>query len=223
MKLLTELIDSTPVEMLVEGEGAARKHYIKGLFLEFDSPNRNKRIYRSEHHDPAVKEYIQEKVKAGSAWGELDHPDGPVVSLQKVSHRLTEMWKDGTNWHGKAIITNTPMGNTVKGLLESEGTLGVSSRGMGNLKQLEEGILEVQKGFKILTAGDIVSDPSAHGALVKGIMENVEYFYDENSGSWLAEQADKIKKEVKKMSINEIEEKKVLIFQNFLNELRNHS
>jgi len=217
MKLLTELIDTNPVQMIVEGEGEGRKHYIKGLFLEFDSPNRNKRIYRSELHDPAVKEYITEKVKGGSAWGELDHPEGPVVSLQKASHRLVEMWKDGPNWHGKAIITiGTPMGNTVKGLLESGGTLGVSSRGMGNLKQLEEGILEVQKGFKILTAGDIVSDPSAHGALVKGIMENCEYIWDEKMG-WIAEE---FKNKISKLSVKEIEEKKIKIFEAWLNNIK---
>jgi len=223
MKLITEIIDHHPVEMLTEGEGQEKKHYIKGLFLEFDAANRNRRIYRSEWHDPGVQDYIKEKVKGGSAWGELDHPEGPVVSLQKASHRLVEMWKEGTNWYGKAIVTNTPMGNTVKGLLESGGTLGVSSRGMGNLKQLEEGILEVQKGYKLLTAGDIVSDPSAHGALVQGILEGVEYFFDEGTNSWLAEKSESVKKELQKMSIREIEEKKVRIFEDFINSLKNQA
>jgi hypothetical protein len=221
MKLLVELQDHQFVSMLTEGEGEAKQHYIKGLFLEFDSPNRNNRIYRSEHHDESVKKYITEKVENRNAWGELDHPDGPVVSLKNASHRIVEMWKDGSNWYGKAVIVPNDIGNIVKGLLECGGNLGVSSRGMGTLKPVSEGsVMEVQPGYKILTAGDIVSDPSAHGAFVQGLMENVEYFFDEKNGVWLPERTTAIRNKLKKMTVKEIEEKKLTIFSNFLTELQ---
>lgn len=219
MKYLAELNEN--VEYLVEGEGPAKQHYIKGLFLEFDSANRNKRIYRSEILDPNVKSYIREKIEDKRGWGELDHPDGPTINLKNASHRITEMWKDGSNWFGKAIITNTNMGNIVKGLLESGGNLGVSSRGMGSLKAIEESLLEVQPDYKLLTAADIVSDPSAHGALVKGIMENVEWFYDETTDSFLAENSDALKKKIGKLSLSQISETKTLMFENFIHGLKN--
>jgi len=217
MKFLTEINQSSSVNMLTEGEGSDKKHYIKGLFLEFDSPNRNNRIYRSEFHDPVVKNYIKEKIQEGkNAWGELDHPDSPVVSLKNSSHRIVDMWKEGSNWFGKAIILNTPNGDIIKGLLESGGNPGVSSRAMGSVKQLEEGLIEVQRDLKFLTTADVVSDPSAHGALVNGIMENVEWFYDDNLG-WITE---KVKPQIKKMSLKEIEEKKIKIFEFYMNELK---
>jgi hypothetical protein len=217
MKLLSELQEK--VEFLTEGEGNSKKHYISGLFLEFDTPNKNNRKYSSEYHDPTVKKYISEKVNNNNAFGECDHPETrPTISLTHVSHRITEMHKDGSNWYGKAIITNTPNGNILKGLLESGGNLGVSSRGLGSLKQCE-GFMEVQPDYKLITAADVVSDPSAHGAFVQGIMENVEYFFDESSGSWLAEKTEEIKKKMKKMSLKEISEKKTIMFEHFLRSL----
>jgi len=220
MKLLAELQET--VNYLTEGEGESKKFYITGLFLEFDSPNKNNRRYSSQHHDPTVMKYIKEKVNGNRAWGELDHPDGPTINLKEVSHRITELHKEGKDWYGKALLTNTPSGSVVKGLLESEGNLGVSSRGLGSLKQTDEGFLDVQPDYKLVTAADVVSDPSAHGAFVAGIMENVEWFYDESSGSWLAEQATMIKSKIKTMTVKEIEEKKTVMFEQFLLNLRNN-
>ncbi len=218
MKFLAELQES--VEYITEGEGQNKKHYISGLFLEFDTPNKNNRIYRSEIHDQTVKKYINEKVNTNRAFGELDHPDGPIINLKNVSHMVKEMHKEGSNWHGKAEITNTPSGNIDKGLLESNASLGVSSRGLGSLKNVSEGLMEVQPDYKLITVNDIVSDPSAHGALVKGVMEGIEWFFDENNGQWLAEESTKLKKTINKMNIKEIEEKKGILFQNFLNKLK---
>jgi hypothetical protein len=214
MKYLAELQET--VKYLTEGEGSDKKHYISGLFLEFDKPNKNNRIYSSKFHDPTVNNYIKERINEKRAWGELDHPDGATINLKQASHRIVELHKDNNNWIGKAIITNTPNGNIVKGLLESGGNLGVSSRGLGSLKQCE-GYLEVQPDYKIITAADVVSDPSAHGAFVAGIMENVEYLWDEKLG-WISEE---VKKKVKKMSIKEIEEKKTKIFEKYLITLKN--
>jgi len=216
MKLLTEIQETA--KYLVEGEGDNRKHYFTGLFLEFDNLNKNHRRYRSDYHDPVVKDYIKEKIESNRAFGELDHPDNPTINLKNVSHIVKEMHKEGSNWHGKAEITNTPSGSIVKGLWESGASLGVSSRGLGTLKQIEEGILEVQKDYEIITVNDIVSDPSAHGAFVTGIMENVEYFWDDKLG-WISEE---VKKDIKKMSIKEIEEKKSIMFEQFLLKLHNN-
>jgi len=212
MKFLAE-INETAI-YLTEGEGTAKKHYFEGLFLEFDAFNRNHRKYSSELHDPVVKKYVNEKVSTNRAFGELDHPDGPTINLKNVSHIVREMHKEGSNWHGKAEITNTPMGNIVKGLFESGANLGVSSRGMGTLKEIKDGY-EVGPDYKLITVNDVVSDPSAHGAFVKGLMENVDYLWDDQLG-WISEE---VKKSVKKMTIKEIEEKKTKIFENFLRTL----
>lgn len=217
MKLLAELID--PLTLITEGEGADKKHYLKGLFLEFDNKNRNGRIYRSEYHDPSVKTWMEQKMRENRGWGELDHPEGATINLKNVSHRIVEMYKDGTNWMGKSLICNTPMGQIAKGLLESGGTLGSSSRGVGSVKDIAEGLLEVQRDYRIITPSDIVSDPSAHGALMAGIMENVEYFYDESHGTLVAEASHELRQEIKKMSTPEMLEKQEAIFAKFINEL----
>lgn len=214
MKLLAELNET--VSFITEGEGNGTKHYIVGKLLEFDHPNRNRRIYRSEWHDPVVETYLSEKVKDGRGYGELDHPDTGTINLKNASHRIVEMHKEGSDWHGKAILMDTPMGNVAKGILASGGNLGVSSRGMGSVKGIDEGVLEVQPDFKLLTAADIVSDPSAHGAIVKGIMENVEWFWNDQLG-WVAEDA---KKAINKMTIKEIEDKKIAIFERFIERLK---
>jgi hypothetical protein len=219
MKLLAEQI-ANPVQLVVEGEGADKKHYLKGLFLEFDAGNRNGRIYRSEFHDPAVKTWMNDKMKEERGWGELDHPEGATINLKNVSHRIVEMFKDGTNWMGKSLICNTPMGQIAKGLLESGGRLGSSSRGVGSVREISEGLLEVQRDYRIITPSDIVSDPSAHGAVMAGIMENVEYFYDESHGTFLAEKSEALKQEVARLSLKEIEDKKVALIENYLKTLR---
>lgn len=214
MKFLAEINDN--VETLVEGEGKDKKFYVQGLFLEFDSPNKNKRRYSSEMHDPEVKRYIKEKIEDNRAYGELDHPDGPTINLKNASHRIVKLTKEGKNWMGKAILMETPAGNIAKGILDSGGKLGVSSRGLGSLKATDEGYSDVGPDYKILTAADIVSDPSAHGAFVAGIMENCNWFYDESTGSYMAEKADNLKKVLKTLPTREIMEKKAVIFENFL-------
>jgi len=214
MKLLTEIYE--PLGLITEGEGVERKHYLQGLRLEFDNPNKNGRIYRSNIHDLAVHEYITEKMNPGRGWGELDHPDGATINLKNVCQRMIEMHKEGNNWHGKSIIADEhPVGKMVLGLLKTGGTLGSSSRGVGTVKALDEAVLEVQDDFKLITPSDIVSDPSAHGALMAGIMEGVEYFWDDVLGP-ISEDA---KKKINKMSLKEIEEKKILVFENFLKQI----
>ena len=158
-------------------------------------------------------------VKNGRAYGELGHPEGPSINLDRVSHMIVELKKDGTNFIGKAKLTETPAGNIAKGLLNAGANLGVSSRGMGTLKTNNSGIMEVQNDFRLATAADIVADPSAPNAFVHGIMEGVEWVWDSVKGTWLEQRLDDKRKQLKTMTINEINERKYRLFESFLNSL----
>ena len=218
MKLITELTEE--VSYIIEAvEGQPKKHYIQGRFLVAEEKNRNGRFYPMNIMEKEVARYIKESIEDKRAFGELGHPQGPQINLDRVSHMITELKKDGNCFMGKALITNTPMGNIAKGLLESGAKLGVSSRGMGSLKPTNEGTMQVQDDFRLATAADIVADPSAPGAFVNGIMEGVSWIYDPIRGTWLEEAAENIKKEINKMSLIKIEEQKLVIFENYLNSL----
>jgi hypothetical protein len=215
MKLITELFED--VEYLSEAkESGDKNHYIHGIFLQGNIKNRNGRIYPEEVLDREVNRYIKEVVDANRAYGELGHPAGPQINLDRVSHIITELKKDGANYIGKAKLTNTPMGNIAKGLLESGAKLGVSSRGMGSLKPMKEGVMEVQPDYRIATAADIVADPSAPSAFVEGIMEGVEWIYDPVKGSWHEEKLHEIKKEVHTLSRAQLEKQKLALFEDYL-------
>ena len=214
MKLITELVED--VEYLSEAKGDGEKeHYIHGIFLQSDVKNRNHRVYPEEVMDKEVNRYVNEVITPRRAFGELGHPAGPQINLDRVSHIIVELKKDGKNYIGKAKLTDTPMGNTAKGLLKAGAKLGVSSRGMGSLKE-SKGVMIVQPDYHIATAADIVADPSAPGAFVEGIMENVEWFYDAVKGTWHEEKIDMIKKSVKSMSLEEIEHNKLSIFEDYI-------
>lgn len=217
MKLITELNES--VQYISEAkENGKREHFIEGIFLQADIQNRNGRIYPFEVMEKEVNRYVNEVVKANRAYGELGHPSGPSINLDRVSHIIVEIKKDGKNFRGKAKLTETPMGNIAKGLLESGANLGVSSRGMGSLKE-SNGVMIVQSDYKIATAADIVADPSAPNAFVKGIMENVEWIYDPVKGTWMEEKLHESKKRINKMSLRQIEEQRLAIFEDFINSL----
>lgn len=215
MKLISELYEN--VEYLSESkENGEKDHYIHGIFLQGNIKNRNGRIYPVEILDKEVGRYLKEMVKTNRAFGELGHPAGPQINLDRVSHIIVDLKRDGDDFIGKAKLTDTPMGNTAKGLLKSGGRLGVSSRGMGSLKPGKDGAMEVQDDYRIATAADIVADPSAHKALVDSIMENVEWIYDPIKDTWLEEKVNNIKKSIKRMTINEIEEKQLAIFEDYI-------
>lgn len=216
MKLLTELNEQ--VEVIVESSEDGKKNlFLSGVFLQAAVANRNKRIYPESVLDREVGRYLKESVARNCGWGELNHPAGPSVNLDRVCLRTVELKKEGTNFIGKAIVTSTPMGNIVRGLLESGGQLGVSSRALGSLKPLKDDLNEVQDDLRLL-AIDCVGDPSAPDAWVNGIMENVEYFYDERTGH-LAEVA---KSEIKKLSTKQITENQLRMFNKFLSEIVNN-
>ena len=218
MKLITELYED--LEYITEAkEDGSKNHYIKGIFMQADLPNRNGRIYPLKIMDKAIQKYIQTHVNQNRAYGELGHPAGPQINLDRVSHIIVSLTRDGSNFIGKAMLTDTPMGNIAKGLMRSGGQVGVSSRGMGTLKPNSEGIMEVQDDFYLATAADIVADPSAPDAFVKGVMENVDWVYDASSDSWYQERLHEAKKKLKKMSMDELEESKLRLFESFISRL----
>ena len=213
MKLIKELTEE--VEYVSEAsENGKRNHYIVGRFITCEEKNKNGRMYRADYIRPEVERYVTEVVKGNRAFGELGHPANPSINLDRVSHIITEIKIDGKYCMGKAKLTETPMGQIARGLMESGGQLGVSTRGMGSLVE-RSGIMEVQKDFKLVTV-DIVSDPSGPGCFVQGIMEGVDWVYDPVKGTWQEELLHAAKKSINKMSINEIEEKKLAIFENYL-------
>ena len=154
-------------------------------------------------------------INSGRSYGELGHPTGAAINLDRVSHIVTELKREGNNFIGKAKLTETPMGNIARGLLESGGKFGVSSRGLGSLKE-ENGVMKVQPDFRLATPGDIVHDPSAPSAFVNGIMENVEWLYDPVKGEWQEQRLDEIKKSLHKMSVKQIEENALALFKNYM-------
>ena len=216
MKLIAELNEDTQY-ITERSEDGKKHHYITGRFMTAEEKNKNGRLYKKNVLENEVERYLREVVKAKRAFGELNHPAGPTINLDRVSHIITELDWDGNYVNGKARITSTPMGEIARGLLESGGQLGVSTRGMGSLKE-EKGVMVVQPDFKLSTV-DIVSDPSGPGCFVNGIMENVEWIYDPVKGTWHEEKLQEIKKTVHKISKAQLEEKKLAIFEEYLTSL----
>tara|TARA_B110001450_G_C17557385_1_gene455236 strand:- start:369 stop:1028 length:660 start_codon:yes stop_codon:yes gene_type:complete len=212
MKLITEYTESN-VECIVEKKENGEKNYrIEGVFAQADTKNRNGRIYPREVMEQAVAKYVDEQVSKDRAVGELNHPEGPTVNLDKVSHKITELKIEGSNVMGRASILNTPNGMIVKGLLDGGVQLGVSTRGMGSL-QNQNGAMIVKDDF-ILNTVDIVQDPSAPTAFVNGIMEGVDWIW--NNGILERQDIEKIETEIKKASRVDLYETQVREFKNFL-------
>jgi len=211
MKLITEYTESD-VEMIVEEKNGKKSHLIEGVFAQADAKNRNGRIYPMAVMEKAVNKYVADQVKQGRAVGELNHPDGPTVNLDKVSHLIQDLQFEGKNVMGKALILDTPNGQIVKGLLEGGVKLGVSTRGMGSLEQ-RNGAMVVKDDF-ILNTVDIVQDPSAPAAFVNGIMEGVEWVW--NNGIIEAQVIEKMETEIKKAPRSDLYETQVREFKNFL-------
>jgi len=216
MKLITEEIES--VEVLTETVNGKKTLYIQGPFLQTEVVNRNGRMYRLPVMEREVKRYTEQYVNKGRALGELGHPDGPTVNLDRVSHKIVSLQREGNNFIGKAQILSTPMGKIAESLLKEGVTLGVSSRGIGSVRPNNEGYTEVGEDFMLATAADIVADPSAPDAFVHGIMEGKEWCWD---GGILKERAaEKTYKRVNTLvDENLLEEYKLSLFNEFLNSL----
>lgn len=216
MKLITELTEE--VKLVTEAtEGGKKNYFIQGPFLVAEQKNRNNRVYPINVMEKEVARYTKDLINEKRAFGELGHPSGPTINLERVSHMITELKRDGNIYIGKAKIMETPYGMTVRNFLDAGAKLGVSSRGLGSLKECKDGIMQVQEDFYLATAADIVADPSAPGAFVNGIMENTEFWFDSASGQWkIQETIDKTKKYIKKLSSKQLEEQKLVIFEKFL-------
>jgi hypothetical protein len=216
MKLIREEIEK--VEVVTESVNGKKTLFIQGPFLQTEKENRNHRVYRRPVMEREVKRYTESYINKGRALGELGHPDGPTINLDRVSHKIVSLEQKGNDFHGKAQILSTPMGKIAESLLKEGVTLGVSSRGIGSLKMSKEGWSEVGEDFMLATAADIVADPSAPDAFVSGIMEGKEWVWE---GGILREQlAEKTYKRINTLVDQRIlEEHKLDLFNNFLNSL----
>ena len=215
LKLITEHVED--VQFLTEEKDGVKEYFIEGIFMQAERKNRNGRVYPNKVLIKEAKRYQKEYVEQNRAMGELGHPDGPTVNLERVSHLIENLKQDGDNIVGRAKILETPYGKIVKNLMEGGVKLGVSSRGMGSLKQ-ENGVNTVQKDF-MLSAIDIVADPSAPDAFVDGVMEGKAWVWD--NGLLKEQDLNSVCSMIQRASKRELEEKKLKAFENFLSKIRN--
>lgn len=216
MKLITEVVED--IQIITEAKENGEKSYmIEGIFMQGNLKNRNGRVYPMEVLQREVKRYTDEYINKNRAYGELGHPQGPTINLDRVSHMIKELYQDGNDFRGKAKIMDTPMGKIVKNLMDEGATLGVSTRGMGSLKSVN-GVNQVQNDFMLATAGDIVADPSAPDAFVEGIMEGKEWVWDNGliKEVEIAEYATQINEAARK---RQTEEAMLQVFANFVRKL----
>jgi len=216
MKLIKELIEEENIQFITEDKDGEKRYYIEGVFMQADVKNKNGRLYGSNMLAEKVEEYSKNFIEKNRAYGELGHPSNPSINLERVSHRIISLRRDGSNFVGKAQVSSTPYGNIVKGLLEDGGKLGVSSRGLGSLMK-ENGILKVQSDFLIVTPADIVADPSAPDAFVEGIMEGKEWVWD--NGIIREKTVEDYKEIVEKTSSKDLKMMKLKLFEDFLSKL----
>ena len=214
MKLISEEI--TNAEYIVEQNNGKKNYKIKGIFLQSEVKNRNGRIYSKEILEKEVNRYNREFINKKRAFGELGHPDGPTVNLERVSHMIEKLYPDGNNFIGEAKIMNTPYGKIVKGLIDEGAQLGVSSRGMGSLEQ-RNGANYVGRDFYLATAADIVADPSAPDAFVEGIMESRDWIWE--NGVLVEKDIEAWKKQVRDAKQRALEETKLKVFESFLKKI----
>ena len=217
MKLIREVYDT--VNIVTEGSlGKGKDYFIEGFFLQSELVNRNGRMYTEKVMDKEVQRYCEQYIDKNRAYGELGHPDSPSINLDRVSHMIVSLRKEGTNYIGKAKILDTPMGKIAKGLLDGGANLGVSSRALGSLKTNSEGVQIVQDDFMLSTAADIVADPSAPDAFVRGIMEGHEWVFVD--GKYVQKNIEEVRSTIKRTSSAGLNEAKLRAFQHFLGKIR---
>ena len=215
MKLIREEIETAKVT-ITEGKNGKKNHFIEGVFLQGEIKNRNGRMYPISTLQREAASYNSKYIEKGRALGELGHPDGPTINLDRVSHLITSLKQEGNNYVGKARLLDTPMGNIAKNLIDEGVKLGVSSRGLGTIRE-RDGVKVVMDDFMLATAADIVADPSAPDAFVNGIMEGREWIY--NSGAIQEQTVEQIKKRIDNAALNQMEEVKLSAFNQFLQQL----
>ena len=215
MKLIREEIETAKVT-ITEGKNGKKSHFIEGVFLQGEIKNRNGRMYPISTLQREAKAYNTKYIETGRALGELGHPDGPTINLDRVSHLITSLKQEGNNYVGKARLLDTPMGNIAKNLIDEGVKLGVSSRGLGTIRE-RDGVKVVMDDFMLATAADIVADPSAPDAFVNGIMEGKEWIY--NNGSVQEQTVEQIKKRIDNAALNQMEQVKLSAFNQFMQSL----
>ena len=211
MKLITEQIEE--VKFLTEDTNGTKSHYIQGVFLQGEIKNRNGRVYPIDILEREVGRYTEQNISKNRALGELGHPEGPTVNLDRASHKIESLVREGNNYIGKAKILDTPMGQIAKSLLGEGVSLGVSSRGVGSLREMG-GANYVRDDYQLATAADIVADPSAPDAFVQGIMEGKEWVWD--NGLLKEQEVSQIKKQIDSATLYNLQERKVSAFEQFL-------
>ena len=211
MKLITEQIEE--VKFLTEDNNGTKSHYIQGVFLQGEIKNRNGRVYPIDILEREVGRYTEQNISKNRALGELGHPEGPTVNLDRASHKIESLVREGNNYIGKAKILDTPMGQIAKSLLGEGVSLGVSSRGVGSLREMG-GANYVRDDYQLATAADIVADPSAPDAFVEGIMEGKEWVWD--NGLLKEQEVSQIKKQIDSATLYNLQERKVSAFEQFL-------
>jgi hypothetical protein len=216
MKLIREVFENH--DIIVEEKEGKKNYFIEGVFLQSNLKNRNGRMYPESTMDKEVGRYIKEYVEKNRAYGELGHPDTPSINLDRVSHMITSLKKEGTNWIGRAKILDTPMGQIAKGLLDGGANLGVSSRAMGSIQTNNEGVAIVQDDFMLSTAADIVADPSAPDAYVEGIMEGKEWVFVD--GKFVEKDIEEAQRAIRSASVRQLQEAKMRAFQDFLSKIK---
>lgn len=214
MKLIKEINET--ISYITEDSDGKKSLHIEGPFLVSEKKNKNGRLYEYNTMRKEVDRYTNEYINKNRAFGELGHPESPTINLDRVSHMISSLREDGTQWIGKAKILDTPMGTIARNLIEGGAQLGVSSRGMGSLKNIN-GVNVVQSDFYLATAADIVADPSAPGAFVQGIMENVEWVFV--NGIWTQQDIEESQKEIRRAPQKYVEDVSLRIFENFLKRL----
>jgi hypothetical protein len=214
MKLICEVNES--IEILTEEKDGQKQYFIEGTFLQGDIKNRNGRVYEFKMLKEKVEQYRKDFVAQKRAFGELGHPEGPTINLERVSHMISELSPDGKNFYGKAKIMDTPYGKIVKNLMDEGAKLGVSSRGVGSIEE-KNGANYVKDDFRLSTAADIVADPSAPEAFVRGVMEGREWIFE--NGLLVQREIDEIKETIRKTSSRKLEEQMVSAFKRFINKL----
>lgn len=216
MKLITETIDD--VKYLYEStESGKKKLYVEGTFLVFNQVNKNNRMYSESTLTKEVDRYTKEFIDTNRALGELGHPDTPTINLERVSHKIVSLVKEGNTFRGKALVLDTPYGNIVRNFVENDVNFGVSSRALGSLQMTKEGYNLVQDDLRLATAADIVADPSAPGAFVNGIMENKEWMFVD--GVFTEMEFDRAKKQIRQASSLQLEDVALKIFESYLRKL----
>lgn len=215
MKLITELTEE--VKYLVEEVGGKKNLFIEGVFIQTNRGNRNGRLYRRETMEREVNRYMREQVEKNRAYGELGHPSGPTINLERACMMIKGLRFEGNDVIGRAKVIDTPMGSIVKNLIAEGASLGVSSRGLGSVQKNRDGLMEVQDDFFLATAADVVADPSAPDAFVAGIMEGVEWVWD--NGILKSQQMEELRTQIQQAPRRDLEKVKMAVFESFLNQL----